>query len=125
MMHRYSIFSLFSPVRNTVSHHDEKWQAAWRSPEPKREYDVIGGGNEPPVRRYRRHLPRRMPAGLYYKTFMRARCMWMKYEHFIRACSAPDNAQTHLARTEVLIHQADEAPTFELIVRRGEAALAL
>ncbi|HET8609798.1 MAG TPA: sarcosine oxidase subunit beta family protein [Burkholderiales bacterium] len=41
-MDRYSIFSL---VRNAVSHH-EKWQAAWRSPEPKREYDVIivGGG---------------------------------------------------------------------------------
>jgi sarcosine oxidase subunit beta len=42
MMDRYSIFSL---VRNTVSHH-EKWQAAWRSPEPRRKYDVIivGGG---------------------------------------------------------------------------------
>jgi sarcosine oxidase subunit beta len=42
MMDRYSIFSL---VRNAVSHH-EKWQAAWRSPEPRRKYDVIivGGG---------------------------------------------------------------------------------
>ncbi|HET7635931.1 MAG TPA: sarcosine oxidase subunit beta family protein [Burkholderiales bacterium] len=41
-MDRYSIFSL---VRNAVSHH-EKWQAAWRSPEPRRKYDVIivGGG---------------------------------------------------------------------------------
>jgi sarcosine oxidase subunit beta len=39
---RYSIFSL---VRNAISHH-ENWQAAWRSPEPKREYDVVivGGG---------------------------------------------------------------------------------
>ena len=41
-MNRYSIFSL---VRNALSYH-EKWQAAWRSPEPKSEYDVIivGGG---------------------------------------------------------------------------------
>jgi len=41
-MTRYSIFSL---LRNAVSHH-ENWQAAWRSPEPKREYDVVvvGGG---------------------------------------------------------------------------------
>ena len=41
-MNRYSIFSL---VRNARSYH-EKWQAAWRSPEPKSEYDVIivGGG---------------------------------------------------------------------------------
>src|SRR5437870_2089937 len=41
-MKRYSIFSL---VRNALSYH-ENWQTAWRSPEPKREYDVIivGGG---------------------------------------------------------------------------------
>ncbi|WP_024302016.1 sarcosine oxidase subunit beta family protein [Pseudogulbenkiania sp. MAI-1] len=41
-MKRYSIFSL---VRNGLSYH-ENWQRAWRSPEPKREYDVviIGGG---------------------------------------------------------------------------------
>lgn len=41
-MKKYSIFSL---VRNALSYH-ENWQAAWRSPEPKREYDVIiiGGG---------------------------------------------------------------------------------
>jgi len=41
-MNRYSLFSL---VRNALSHH-ERWQAAWRSPEPKREYDavIVGGG---------------------------------------------------------------------------------
>jgi sarcosine oxidase, subunit beta len=41
-MTRYSIFSL---LRNAVSYH-ENWQSAWRSPEPKPEYDVviIGGG---------------------------------------------------------------------------------
>jgi sarcosine oxidase subunit beta len=41
-MNRYSIFSL---ARNALSHH-ENWQAAWRSPEPRREYDVVivGGG---------------------------------------------------------------------------------
>ena len=39
---RYSIFSL---VRNALSYH-EHWQRAWRSPEPRREYDVVivGGG---------------------------------------------------------------------------------
>src|SRR5699024_10930873 len=41
-MSKYSIFSL---VRNAISHH-ENWQKAWRSPEPKAGYDVIiiGGG---------------------------------------------------------------------------------
>lgn len=41
-MKKYSIFSL---VRNALSYH-ENWQAAWRSPQPKKEYDVviIGGG---------------------------------------------------------------------------------
>lgn len=41
-MKRYSVFSL---VRNALSHH-EKWPQMWRSPEPKREYDVVivGGG---------------------------------------------------------------------------------
>src|SRR5579862_6533948 len=41
-MRRYSIFSL---VRNAISYH-ENWELAWRSPEPKRAYDVIivGGG---------------------------------------------------------------------------------
>ena len=41
-MSKYSIFSL---LRNAVSYH-QKWPAAWRSPEPKKEYDVliIGGG---------------------------------------------------------------------------------
>jgi sarcosine oxidase subunit beta len=41
-MDRYSIFTL---ARNALSHH-EKWQAAWRSPEPRAAYDVVvvGGG---------------------------------------------------------------------------------
>ena len=41
-MNRYSIWSL---ARNALSHH-ERWQEAWRSPAPKRSYDVIivGGG---------------------------------------------------------------------------------
>jgi len=41
-MNRYSIWSL---ARNALSHH-ERWQAAWRSPEPRSEYDVVvvGGG---------------------------------------------------------------------------------
>src|SRR5688500_4994439 len=39
-MSRYSIFSL---VRNALSSH-ENWQEAWRSPVPKREYDVVIGG---------------------------------------------------------------------------------
>ena len=39
---RYSIFSL---ARNAVTHH-QGWQEAWRSPEPRRGYDVVivGGG---------------------------------------------------------------------------------
>ena len=39
---RYSIFSL---ARNALSHH-RGWPLAWRSPQPKREYDVVivGGG---------------------------------------------------------------------------------
>ena len=41
-MKRYSIFSL---LRNAASYH-EGWDKAWRSPEPKQEYDVVivGGG---------------------------------------------------------------------------------
>jgi len=41
-MSKYSIFSL---IRNAGSYH-ENWQRAWRSPEPKSEYEVIivGGG---------------------------------------------------------------------------------
>ena len=41
-MNRYSIFAL---ARNAFSHH-ESWQRAWRSPEPRRSYDVliVGGG---------------------------------------------------------------------------------
>jgi sarcosine oxidase subunit beta len=42
MKQTYSIFSL---VRNALSYHQD-WQEAWRSPDPKPEYDVIviGGG---------------------------------------------------------------------------------
>jgi sarcosine oxidase subunit beta len=36
-MSRYSIFSL---LRNGLAYH-EGWQRAWRSPEPKREYEVV------------------------------------------------------------------------------------
>ncbi len=41
-MSRYSIFSLF---RNGLSYH-ENWEKQWKSPEPKKEYDVVivGGG---------------------------------------------------------------------------------
>jgi sarcosine oxidase subunit beta len=41
-MSNYSIFSL---IRNALSYH-ENWPLAWRSPEPKSEYDVVivGGG---------------------------------------------------------------------------------
>lgn len=41
-MKKYSIFSL---MRNAFNHH-ENWQQAWRSPEPKQEYDavIVGGG---------------------------------------------------------------------------------
>ena len=41
-MNRYSIFAL---ARNAATGH-ENWQRAWRSPEPRRRYDVviIGGG---------------------------------------------------------------------------------
>ncbi len=42
VMKRYSIFSL---IRNAVSHH-QGWQSAWRSPDPRQHYEVIiiGGG---------------------------------------------------------------------------------
>ena len=42
MKNKYSIFSL---ARNAVTYH-ENWCEAWRSPEPKKKYDVIviGGG---------------------------------------------------------------------------------
>jgi len=41
-MRKYSIFAL---LRNAVSYH-ENWPAVWRSPEPKKQYDVVvvGGG---------------------------------------------------------------------------------
>jgi sarcosine oxidase, subunit beta len=42
LKNRYSIFTL---ARNAVTH-GQGWQEAWRSPEPRREYDVVivGGG---------------------------------------------------------------------------------
>jgi sarcosine oxidase, subunit beta len=42
LRNRYSIFAL---ARNAIGHH-LGWQEAWRSPQPKREYDVVivGGG---------------------------------------------------------------------------------
>ena len=41
-MNRYSAYSL---LRNAISY-NRNWQEAWRSPEPKRQYDVVivGGG---------------------------------------------------------------------------------
>ncbi len=38
-------YSAFSLVRNALSH-NKRWKEAWRSPEPKREYDalIVGGG---------------------------------------------------------------------------------
>ena len=41
-MNRYSIFSL---LRNALNYHQD-WQRAWRSPQPKKQYDVVivGGG---------------------------------------------------------------------------------
>ena len=41
-MSKYSVFSL---IRNAFSYHQD-WPLAWRSPEPKADYDVIiiGGG---------------------------------------------------------------------------------
>ncbi|MFQ5936478.1 MAG: sarcosine oxidase subunit beta family protein [Acidiferrobacterales bacterium] len=45
MRHALNRYSLFALVRNALSYH-ARWQEAWRSPEPKRAYDVviIGGG---------------------------------------------------------------------------------
>jgi sarcosine oxidase subunit beta len=42
MKSRYSIFSL---ARNALAYHED-WELAWRSPEPRPEYDIIivGGG---------------------------------------------------------------------------------
>ena len=42
-MKNYSIFSL---LRNAVSY-NRNWQKMWRSPEPKREYDVVIVGAGP------------------------------------------------------------------------------
>ena len=44
-MHKENKYSLFSLAKNAVSKH-ENWSQAWRSPEPKPEYDivVIGAG---------------------------------------------------------------------------------
>ena len=43
-MSKYSIISL---IRNAFSYH-QNWPLAWRSPEPKAEYDVVivGGGGQ-------------------------------------------------------------------------------
>ena len=43
MKKKYSIFSL---IKNAFTN-NENWQKMWRSPEPKKHYDVIiiGGGN--------------------------------------------------------------------------------
>ena len=42
MKKKYSIFNI---LKNTISNH-ENWQKMWRSPEPKKSYDIIivGGG---------------------------------------------------------------------------------
>ena len=42
MKKKYSIFSI---LKNTLSHH-EKWEKMWRNPEPKKSYEaiIIGGG---------------------------------------------------------------------------------
>src|SRR5581483_12309377 len=39
------VYSIFTLVRNALNYHQD-WQEAWRSPDPKPEYDVIviGGG---------------------------------------------------------------------------------
>jgi sarcosine oxidase, subunit beta len=44
-MEKKQKYSLFSLVRNSLSYHRD-WQEAWRSPEPKTDYDVVivGGG---------------------------------------------------------------------------------
>ena len=43
-------FSIFSLLRNAVSYRED-WHRMWRSPEPKRAYDVdiIGGGGHSAV----------------------------------------------------------------------------
>ena len=40
-----SSYSIFSLVRNAIGH-NRNWREAWRSPDPKREYDanIVGGG---------------------------------------------------------------------------------
>ena len=44
-VHPKSRYSIFSLVRNALGYH-QGWEEAWRSPEPRREYDVVivGGG---------------------------------------------------------------------------------
>ena len=39
-------YSAFNLLRNAISH-NTRWEEAWRSPEPKREYDVIIVGAGP------------------------------------------------------------------------------
>ena len=45
MQKKHKKYSVFSLIKNAFSYH-ENWQPAWRSPEPKKEYDaiIIGGG---------------------------------------------------------------------------------
>ena len=45
MLKKQKKYSVFSLIKNAFSYH-ENWQSAWRSPDPKKEYDVIivGGG---------------------------------------------------------------------------------
>ena len=45
MVNNLKKYSIFSLIKNSFSYH-ENWQKVWRSPEPKKQYDVIiiGGG---------------------------------------------------------------------------------
>ena len=61
-MKRYSVFAL---ARNAGSHH-LGWERAWRSPEPKQEYDalIIGGGGHALTEIIRSAANRLKPAGI-------------------------------------------------------------
>ena len=45
MKPRYSVFSL---ARNAMNYHKD-WERAWRSPNPKSEYDAVIVGNDNPI----------------------------------------------------------------------------